>query len=309
MTPSADERLQEELWRGAIPVEVHLASDEVATADPPPPVFALVPRAAYLPVWHDTPDGPGAAFASALPPGRGASPWFDHEGLPLRWNLPAGVLHDLTVARRRADEDRLPWRLTAHYRPNVHPDASSSAARVDDGLYRCEGEDAARAHFFNALKEATHVTRGSAAAVMAMTRAAREGLWRSVATGNRTDARKAMEELFEDADKTGTARRVPLRVYARLGGGAEMRGWNEVVSVSAPASVLADESAAESTADGAKTSRGTTLGDALERILGEGALVTRRATVHGVEVSPRTNLEMLHAAMRSPDQFLHVCVF
>ena len=82
MTPSADERLQEELWRGAIPVEVHLASDEVATADPPPPVFALVPRAAYLPVWHDTPDGPGAAFASALPPGRGASPWFDHEGLP-----------------------------------------------------------------------------------------------------------------------------------------------------------------------------------------------------------------------------------
>ena len=172
MISSADERLQEELWRGAIPVEVHLASDEVATADPPPPVFALVPRAAYLPVWHDAPDGPGAAFASALPPGRGASPWFDHESLPLRWNLPAGVLHDLTVSRRRAEEDRLPWRLTVHYRPNVD-DASSSATRDDDGLYRCEGEDEARAHFFNALKEATHVSRGSAGAVMAMTRAAR----------------------------------------------------------------------------------------------------------------------------------------
>ena len=106
MISSADERLQEELWRGAIPVEVHLASDEVATADPPPPVFALVPRAAYLPVWHDAPDGPGAAFASALPPGRGASPWFDHESLPLRWNLPAGVLHDLTArvaAPKRTD--------------------------------------------------------------------------------------------------------------------------------------------------------------------------------------------------------------
>ena len=301
MISSADERLQEELWRGAIPVEVHLASDEVATADPPPPVFALVPRAAYLPVWHDAPDGPGAAFASALPPGRGASPWFDHESLPLRWNLPAGVLHDLTVSRRRAEEDRLPWRLTVHYRPNVDAESSSSATRDDDGLYRCEGEDEARAHFFNALKEATHVSRGSAGAVMAMTRAAREGLWRSVATGNRTDARKATEELFEDAYGVGTTRRVPLRVYARLGGGAALRGWNEIVAVSAPASL-------EST-DGAETTRRATLGDALERLLGEGALETRRATVHGVEVSPRTNLETLHAAMRSPDQFLHVCVF
>ena len=80
-----------------------------------------------------------------------------------------------------------------------------------------------------------------------------------------------------------------------------MRGWNEIVAVSAPASL-------EST-DGAETTRRATLGDALERLLGEGALETRRATVHGVEVSPRTNLETLHAAMRSPDHFLHVCVF
>ena len=141
-----------------------------------------------------------------------------------------------------------------------------------------------------------------------MTRAAREGLWRSVATGNRTDARKATEELFEDAYGVGTTRRVPLRVYARLGGGASLRGWNEIFAVSAPASLLAGQSTDEST-DGAETTRRATLGDALERLLGEGALETRRATVHGVEVSPRTNLETLHAAMRSPDHFLHVCVF
>ena len=87
-----------------------------------------------------------------------------------------------------------------------------------------------------------------------------------------------------------------------------MRGWNEIFAVSAPANLLAGQSTDEST-DGAETTRRATLGDALERLLGEGALETRRATVHGVEVSPRTNLETLHAAMRSPDQFLHVCVF
>ena len=111
MISSADERLQEELWRGAIPVEVHLASDEVATADPRAPVFALVPRAAYLPVWHDALDGPGAAFASALPPGprrlavvRPREPSTSVE--PPRGRAP----RSLWLASR-AEEDRLPWRL------------------------------------------------------------------------------------------------------------------------------------------------------------------------------------------------------
>jgi hypothetical protein len=48
---SAEERLQSELWRGAVPVEVHLALDEVADTIAPPPMFALVPRGAYLPLW------------------------------------------------------------------------------------------------------------------------------------------------------------------------------------------------------------------------------------------------------------------
>ena len=105
---------------------------------------------------------------------------------------------------------------------------------------------------------------------MAMTRAARAGLWRSVATGDRTDARKATEELFEDAYGVGTTRRVPLRVYARLGGGASLRGWNEIFAVSAPANLLAGQSTDEST-DGAETTRRATLGDA-RTTLGEGAL-------------------------------------
>lgn len=44
-----------ELHRGAIPVEVRLAQDEVADVSPPPPLFALIPRGAYLPCWHDGP--------------------------------------------------------------------------------------------------------------------------------------------------------------------------------------------------------------------------------------------------------------
>ena len=46
---------------------------------------------------------------------------------------------------------------------------------------------------FNALKEATHVSRGSAKPVMAMSRAARENLWRSVVEGDRALARELLE--------------------------------------------------------------------------------------------------------------------
>jgi hypothetical protein len=46
-----EERLQSELWRGAVPVEVRLAADEVADVSAPPPLYALIPRAAYLPLW------------------------------------------------------------------------------------------------------------------------------------------------------------------------------------------------------------------------------------------------------------------
>ena len=52
-----DALLRRELRRGAIPVEVRLAADEVADVSPPPPLFALVPRSAYLPIWHDGPVG------------------------------------------------------------------------------------------------------------------------------------------------------------------------------------------------------------------------------------------------------------
>ena len=53
MSASVEDRIQTELWRGAIPVEIHLAADEVADVAPPPPFFGLIPRGAYLPVWYD----------------------------------------------------------------------------------------------------------------------------------------------------------------------------------------------------------------------------------------------------------------
>jgi autophagy-related protein 5 len=338
MSSSVEARLQTELWRGAIPVEIHLAPDDVASLAPPAPVFALIPRGAYLPVWHDTaPDGPRAAFADSLAPGRDAQPpWFEthEEGLPLRWSVPAGVLYDVfrgaAADAPSADESTLPWRLTAHYRAMTGPHAADEPAfrcgRVT-GAVASDATSAAKAHFFNALKEATHVSRGSAKPVMAMSRAARENLWRSVVEGDRALADAAEEELEAPAARGESSsdqappiegdpattrrnggakpRRVPLRAYVvrtpapRLrGGGGSLRSWDDVRVYSAP--VELDE-------DGSRT-----VGDALASVcvddvaktLGDGAVVVAQ----GVGLSLATSLEEAHARLKGADHFLHVVV-
>jgi hypothetical protein len=88
-------------------------------------------------------------FAGSLPPGR-TDPWFDYEGLPLRWQLTAGLLHDLLTlthtaaahtAAVRTDGSgpllgtgpALPWRLTVHYRPCGGDGESSNNSTYGSG--------------------------------------------------------------------------------------------------------------------------------------------------------------------------------
>ena len=130
--------------------------------------------------------------------------WFDHDGAPLRWDVCAGILHDVFVRRDgRRRRVRRAWRLTVHYAAYRDDENDRSALGGDGsrspgiaGSFACvEAQSCARAHFFNALKEATHIERGSAAGVMSMTRAAQTNLWRSVLTGDRRLAFEA-EEAF-----------------------------------------------------------------------------------------------------------------
>ena len=303
MTTSVEDRIQAELWRGAIPVEIHLAADEVADVRAPPPFFGLIPRGAYLPVWHDRetepsprrhfepfvarfPDDKGTARARAdavgdedaetrarssddptthpsSAPGEARDDlnekppcWFDHDGAPLRWDVCAGILHDVFV-RRDSDgavASAEPWRLTVHYAAYRDDEndpralgGDGSRNRRDAGSFACvEAQSCARAHFFNALKEATHIERGSAASVMSMTRAAQTNLWRSVLTGDRRLAFEAEEALSvssnvsRDGPRDGAddvRRLIPVRVYVETSYG-QTTSRRDVVWTSAPVPVV-----------------------------------------------------------------------
>jgi hypothetical protein len=157
----------------------------------------LVPRQSYL---HSLVPQALQQLQHLLPPGD-ATPWFEHGRLPLKWcvapshpppedfegcmqrwcvapqlpvttlcnrsrcnacrrGLPAGVLYDLVAA----PSGELPWRLTIHFR-----------AFPDRMLPTYSGEAGLRAAFFNSLKEAACICRGSAQRVMEMAAGAQAG--------------------------------------------------------------------------------------------------------------------------------------
>ena len=75
-------------WAGALPVRFALAADEVTTLHPPPPIHAVVPRHALLPLVIGRVREHFAAFAPPL----GGQMWLEYGETPLRWQLPVGVV-------------------------------------------------------------------------------------------------------------------------------------------------------------------------------------------------------------------------
>jgi len=135
-----DGSLAAAVWDGAIPLCLSLDEHEVAAPQTPPSLFTLVPRHAYLPLLSDA---AFAHFRDVLPPGDNEL-WFEASGVPLKWQMPCGVLHDLFAG------GELPWRLRVHFR-----------AFPEGMLTHCSGPEAVRAHLFNSLKVGTLRTRRS----------------------------------------------------------------------------------------------------------------------------------------------------
>ena len=208
----------------------------------PPPPCSRSSRAARTSPCGTTPRPTARAPPSRTPSPRAGtrSPRGSRrtsEGLPRDGTSRRGrALRRVPRRRRRRALRRrvhpLPWRLTAHYRAMTGPHAAderrAGGAPASRAQSRATRTSAAKAHFFNALKEATHVSRGSAKPVMAMSRAARENLWRSVVEGDRALADAAEEELEAAAargesssDQAPRSRALPATT--RRNGGAKPR--------------------------------------------------------------------------------------
>eukprot|EP00850_Spirogloea_muscicola_P020784 SM000226S07425 [mRNA] locus=s226:148662:151472:- [translate_table: standard] len=206
------DNLRRDVWRGAIPLRVELAHNEVTTLTAPPPLFLMAPRIGYLPLLAQP---LRQHFQVALPPGQDTV-WLDYQGLPLKWQIPTGVLYDLLVLVSSG-----PWPLTVHFR------SYPSSVLLD-----WSDEDVIKWSYMNALKEAWFIMHGNARPVMGLSEADHRELWRSVVQAEDRQYHSILLKLrggprasSNDLEITdvGTsnnckAARVPIRLYVRSTG-------------------------------------------------------------------------------------------
>ena len=321
-----------EVWQGEIPAVFNLAPEEVASLDRPIPFHMCLPRQSLLPFvtqpvrQHFLPFAPPLVGDSEM--------WFEHDGAPLHWQLPIGVLFDL-LAGTEAAESELPWRLTVHFQ-----------AFPSGTLLRSSPKEAEQL-LLNALKEACHLRCGSALPVMSLPPEAQAQMTAALSSsgGSDTRAREAFAsgrayEAFAKVDEqlcrgiagqlgggsgddgggdrgtAAAARALPLRVcvgqtrWRQLALAPRLPCGRPCLLADALTAALPDhfgDAAAAAAAAAADSADGDGSSGGAVTIAAAEAEVDRRVLVQGVHVPLHTPLAWLFEACSYPDGFLYVC--
>ena len=101
-----DREVLGEVWGGQVPAVFTLSEQDQVTDSAP--CYIMLPRMSYLPLATDK---VRKHFSSNI--SSASDMWFSHDGVPLRWHHPIGLLYDLLSCNN--PELTLPWRITVHF--------------------------------------------------------------------------------------------------------------------------------------------------------------------------------------------------
>lgn len=157
------------LCGGELLLRIRLVSTEIASLTEPQPLFRLVSRLAYLPLlFNDVYEH----FSASLPPrmGQAYEIWFDHDGTPLNWIFPLGVLCDICVGASVPS----PLDLTVHFR-------GGTAART---LPLFSGISSLESAVMNAFRQAVFLEQNNTAPFMKLPKQQQTQLWDAISKSN-----------------------------------------------------------------------------------------------------------------------------
>ncbi|ETW08281.1 hypothetical protein, variant 1 [Aphanomyces invadans] len=189
-----DTKLAKALWDGHVPVCFNIDASEITTLQVPRPYYAMVPRVSS--VMCATTDAVINHFKDVAPPTLSSQlsrfVWFEFKGMPLKWQLPFGVLYDLH------GDGMLPWAITVHFQgyPSQH-------------LLPCDNLQAVEMHFMNCYKQSMFLLFGSTKWIMNLPQQKHTQLWKSLVKND-----FAMYQAVHGAvvPATEPRRHIPLRV-------------------------------------------------------------------------------------------------
>ncbi|EGV61613.1 autophagy protein 5 [Yamadazyma tenuis] len=189
-------KIRHKLWNGSINVRI-----EFDDGSPEPKEYLLtVPRVSYLPIH----------FKDMVLYFRNFGPvqepiWLEYNGIPLKWNLPVGVLYDYYHLPKILDR--------RHQLPILELTVRSGSKWPGDLIpfdYKGEidYEKTMCDNFFNQLKQSSFVANGNSKLVMNLSKDNSTRLWQSIVSHDLNE--------YENLNKKILPKRVskfPIKIY------------------------------------------------------------------------------------------------
>jgi len=165
-----DNELSELLWQGCIPILFKLSDNDVASSNKHPnPVFKLASRFSYLPVICSDVIAHLQSFVLQYT----SDVWYEYNSIPLKTNLPVGVLYDMSIHNNDNDDNKLPiWTITIHFQT------------FPRDIIPCSTLSDSERYFSHSLKQALYLLHGSTSAYNSLTVELKKSFWDSVCSGS-----------------------------------------------------------------------------------------------------------------------------
>jgi autophagy-related protein 5 len=236
------------------------------------------------------------------------SGYLTHDGVPLKWHLPLGLLYDLyvlSVQDSTADQPAVspvPFRLMLHYKP----DSINANVNLID-------PDPVRMHdfFINAVKEADFLRSGTAKPIMSLSAADSKALWSSTQDNDLAVFAKIHQSLLPSR---GQLRSVPLRIYLPSSPeGDETTAQMKVLQAQVAPSLPAQTGGTAAQARTAGAAQPQTLGTALHNLIpslfpSRRTPILARPLLHGAPIPLSANLEELASWACYADGWIHLVI-
>ena len=233
--------------------------------------------------------------------------YLTHDGVPLKWHLPLGLLYDLYVLSVRETESDhsgaslTPFKLTLHYTPD------SMSATVN-----LISPDPIRMHdfFINAVKEADFLRSGTAKPIMSLSAADSKALWTSTQHTDLAIFSKIHQALMPSSTQL---RNVPLRIYLPSSSEGEETAQMKVLQAQVAPWMSNQSTATAAQARNTAAGQPQTLGTALHTLIpslfpSRRTPLIARPLLHGAPIPLTASMDELSRWACYADGWLHVVI-
>lgn len=201
------ELVKDKVWNGAVNVRIEFSDAHY---------LLLVYRLLYFPLYY-----PHVVqfFSDITGSDLSATPvWLEYEDVPLKWNLPVGVLYDLLYLLGKKNP-RDPWVLQLKHHSPTSPYPSDKIIPFENENGKSLYERTTCQVVMNHLKQSCYVINGNSRAMVNLSESNSRALWDSIRTHDYSIFHTIIAQMnpkaaaSKSSDPTAAYNKVPIKVY------------------------------------------------------------------------------------------------